>query len=257
MRIYLALADEPAFHPRMLREIVLARPGEVVGVSIVSHRSRKQSGIRYLRKHVRFWGARGALQIGTSLVARRMLSRLPLTPAIAGYHSIRAVCREYSIDCATAADVNGPDHLARLRALAPDVIVSSQGQIFGVDLLTLPPLGCINRHSALLPRYRGMRPVFWALHKGEQEVGVSVHRMEPAIDAGEVLARCRVPVRSGASLYDMYADVFDVSAHAILLALEVVEGKRAPVPPEDQPSSYYRIPKRSDVAAFRKRRRMV
>ncbi|MGZ7367589.1 formyltransferase family protein, partial [Streptococcus pyogenes] len=69
-------------------------------------------------------------------------------------------------------DANAPAFLARLRAHAPDVIVSfSASQVFRKELLRLPAKGCINLHCSLLPHYRGLLPSFWVLFHGEPRSG--------------------------------------------------------------------------------------
>ena len=65
--------------------------------------------------------------------------------------------------------------LAQLRELAPElVVVAAYGRILPDDILALPPMGCINVHSSLLPKYRGAAPINWAVIRGEKETGVTI-----------------------------------------------------------------------------------
>ncbi len=92
-------------------------------------------------------------------------------------------------------DVNAPGSLERVRALAPDLLVTADfGQILSADLLAIPPLGGINLHGSILPAYRGAAPVARAIEHGERESGISVIRMTPKIDAGGVIAVARTPI---------------------------------------------------------------
>jgi methionyl-tRNA formyltransferase len=92
-------------------------------------------------------------------------------------------------------DVNAAGALERVRALAPDLLVTADfGQILSADLLAIPPLGGINLHGSILPAYRGAAPVARAIEHGERESGVSVIRMTPKIDAGGVIAVARTPI---------------------------------------------------------------
>ena len=75
-----------------------------------------------------------------------------------------------------------------LRALRPDVlVVTAYGRILGRDLLTLAPLGAINVHASLLPRWRGAAPIQWAVASGETETGVTVMQMDEGLDTGDML----------------------------------------------------------------------
>ncbi len=96
-------------------------------------------------------------------------------------------------------DVLVTSHIKRLprllRGLQPDLIfVTGFPWRLPPELITLPRLGSINTHPALLPRYRGPDPVFWQLMNGEPEIGLTVHRMEADFDTGPILAQARVPL---------------------------------------------------------------
>ena len=67
-------------------------------------------------------------------------------------------------------------------------------QIFRAALLEVAHKGCLNVHSALLPRYRGLMPTFWVLKNGEKETGVSVFLVDKGIDSGPIVVQKRVPI---------------------------------------------------------------
>ena len=68
--------------------------------------------------------------------------------------------------------------LAILKELAPElIVVAAYGRILPDDILALPPKGCINVHSSLLPKYRGAAPINWAILNGEKETGVTIMHM--------------------------------------------------------------------------------
>src|SRR5438552_393478 len=81
-----------------------------------------------------------------------------------------------------------PAFIERLRALAPDVgVVVAYGHILKPDLLTLPRRGMINLHPSLLPELRGAAPVEWAILNGLTQTGVTIMRMDEALDSGPIL----------------------------------------------------------------------
>jgi methionyl-tRNA formyltransferase len=250
-RIYVVFAEEPVFHPAILQELLEARGKEIVGVAGVAHRRRNQSRWRYLGDQIAFWGGKG-LVLNTAAVAKcRLLDRSPLPWPRGSFHSLRRACAAHRVPYLTVTDVNDRAFLDHLGSLDLDVVVSSQGQIFGEELLALPRVGCINRHSALLPSYGGLRPVFWAMLNGEPEVGVSVHAMQRTIDGGDVLAQTRLPVARGASLYSLYKSIFAASGAAILRAIAVLEGSSDRPEVVRTSSSYFREPSRDDIKRFK------
>jgi methionyl-tRNA formyltransferase len=85
--------------------------------------------------------------------------------------------------------------LAELRAVAPDVIVvMAYGQILPAALLEIPPHGCVNIHTSILPKYRGAAPIQWALLNGDIETGVTLMKMDVGMDTGPMIAIARTPI---------------------------------------------------------------
>jgi methionyl-tRNA formyltransferase len=77
---------------------------------------------------------------------------------------------------------------AALGALRPDLlVVTAYGRILGRDLLTLAPLGAVNVHASLLPRWRGAAPIQWAVASGDRETGVTIMQMDEGLDTGDML----------------------------------------------------------------------
>jgi methionyl-tRNA formyltransferase len=77
---------------------------------------------------------------------------------------------------------------AELTALHPDaIIVVGYGRIIPQWMLDLPPLGNINLHASLLPKYRGAAPIQWAVAHGETVTGVTTMRIDAGLDTGDIL----------------------------------------------------------------------
>lgn len=96
-------------------------------------------------------------------------------------------------------DVLVTSHIKRLPSmlagLEPDLIfVTGFPWRLSPELLSLPKLGCINTHPALLPKYRGPNPLYWQVANGESEVGMTVHRMDAEFDTGPILAQGSAPI---------------------------------------------------------------
>ncbi|MDN5870743.1 MAG: methionyl-tRNA formyltransferase [Nitrococcus sp.] len=79
---------------------------------------------------------------------------------------------------------------AELAALAPDLmVVAAYGLILPPEVLAIPPLGCLNIHASLLPRWRGAAPIQRAMIAGDSRTGISIMRMDAGLDTGAVLAQ--------------------------------------------------------------------
>lgn len=136
---------------------------------------------------------------------------------------------------------------APLRQWRPDVlVVVAYGLILPQAVLELPPLGCINVHASLLPRWRGAAPVERALLAGDTVTGLSVMRMEAGLDTGPILLQQRVPIEerdTGGTLRDRLADL---SGPLLLRALEgLAAGTLSAVPqPTDGVTYAHKLEKR-------------
>ena len=99
--------------------------------------------------------------------------------------------------------------LEQLRELEPElIVVAAYGRILPDDILALPPMGCVNVHSSLLPKYRGAAPINWAVLNGERETGVTIMYMASELDAGDIIAQISTPIgeeEDAAALYDRLA----------------------------------------------------
>jgi methionyl-tRNA formyltransferase len=82
-----------------------------------------------------------------------------------------------------------------LTSVHPDLVVC-MGFPWKVpaDALAVPPLGWINGHPSLLPHHRGPVPVAWAIRNGEEDFGVTFHRMDAELDTGPILAQKATPL---------------------------------------------------------------
>ncbi|MCA1809162.1 MAG: methionyl-tRNA formyltransferase [Lentisphaerae bacterium] len=131
--------------------------------------------------------------------------------------------------------VNTAASVAAVRELQPEIIaVVAYGQILKREILSLPPLGCVNLHTSLLPAYRGAAPIQWAIAAGEQVTGVTTMFMNEGMDAGDIIFQEQEPIRDE----DNAATLHDRLAHrgAALLrrTLQAVRAGTAPRQPQDE-----------------------
>jgi methionyl-tRNA formyltransferase len=150
------------------------------------------------------------------------------------FRSVADLAESHRIPVFTPADVNGRGMVARLRALRPDVIFSFYyRKLVSREILDLPPLGALNMHGSLLPRYRGRCPVNWVLVHGETETGVSLHHMVEKADAGDVVAQRKVPIDPEDTAFTLHRKLAPAARALLAETLPAIREGRAPRVPQD------------------------
>lgn len=124
-------------------------------------------------------------------------------------------------------DVLQPERVRRrmvreqLAELGADVfVIVAFGQILSRRLLAVPPLGCVNVHASLLPRYRGPAPIQWAVIAGEQESGITVMQMDVGVDTGPILLQESLRLREGETAGSLHDRLAPLGARLLLRALD-------------------------------------
>lgn len=127
-----------------------------------------------------------------------------------------------------------PPERLRLAELQLDLIlVASYGELLDAAFLQLPRLGCLNVHGSLLPRHRGASPVQAAILAGDTETGVSIQRIVPALDAGDLLLSRITPIGPQETAGELFDRLAQLGAEAALEALELVASGQARYTPQD------------------------
>ncbi|WP_329183306.1 methionyl-tRNA formyltransferase [Actinacidiphila glaucinigra] len=133
---------------------------------------------------------------------------------------------------------NRPDDaelLETIKAAAPDIIVANNWRTWlPPEIFDLPPHGTLNVHDSLLPAYAGFSPIIWALVNGEERVGVTAHRMDGELDAGDVLLQRSVPVGPDDTATDLFHRTCDLIAPLVHESLDLIASGRAEWTPQDR-----------------------
>lgn len=125
--------------------------------------------------------------------------------------------------------------LGILRELSPElIVVAAYGKILPTDILGLPPKGCINVHSSLLPKYRGSAPINWAILNGDDETGVSIQYMAEGVDTGDVIASASTPISLEENAQQLYDRLAAMGAELICRVVSDIEQGSATAVPQDE-----------------------
>lgn len=124
--------------------------------------------------------------------------------------------------------------LAILKELDPElIVVAAYGRILPDDILALPPKGCVNVHSSLLPKYRGSAPINWAVINGDAETGVTVMHMASELDAGDIILQRSTPIHPEETAETLYGRLAAMGGELIVEAAARIEAGTAPRVPQD------------------------
>lgn len=241
--VYFILAEENLFHPKYLNSIfnkLDMNEFQIVGITIAKDKLPKGK-TDFLLKMLRLWGILGFLAIG-------FLSKLR---AIQKY-DIKSLAKNHNVPYIVSDNVNSDQHISYLKEKNIDIIVSSNGQIFKKKLLNIPSIACINRHSALLPEYAGVLPVFWAMLDNKKEFGVTLHYMVEAIDEGQPIFQKRIPLNPKKSLFENYVDAFNISVDATIEALNLLYENSKISNAYKSKVNYFTFPSHSKIQEFHK-----
>lgn len=111
-----------------------------------------------------------------------------------------------------------------LKSYQADVFaVTAYGRILPGQLLNIPPLGTINVHGSLLPKYRGAAPVQWAVLNGEAEAGITIMQMDEGMDTGDILLPGAIPVEADDTAGTMAVKLADLGGRLLVEALDKLQ----------------------------------
>lgn len=133
-----------------------------------------------------------------------------------------------------------PEAAEHLRALAPEVIVvAAYGQLLPPAVLAIPPLGCLNVHASLLPRYRGAAPISAAILAGDTVTGVTIMRLDAGMDTGDILAQAQLAILPDDTTASLSERLARLGATLLLATLpRWAAGEIVPQPQEHTQATY-------------------
>lgn len=112
----------------------------------------------------------------------------------------------------------------QLRSFNADVfVVVAYGKILSESVLSIPRIFCVNVHGSLLPKYRGAAPISWAITNGDIETGVTVMKMSPILDAGEIILQAKLVIDAKDTAGSLRERMAQLGATTLIEALEQIE----------------------------------
>lgn len=253
MRLLAIVSDEHTYQPLVYEPLLRELHSDFVGLVLVPFRNHKTPGAPTLRFLYDLYGPGGFCTKALQVVRSRLLNAAGAVIPFEKCYSLSRLADKYNVPLHRADNVNAPELIELAESLAPDLILSSQSQYVGRRLQAVPRIGVINKHAGLLPRYRGLYPVFWAMLNDEREIGVTVHFMNDKIDGGDILAQATIPIGADDTFESLYRKVVGLTP---ILFIRVIRGLAdGSITPRENPADLatcYSTPSHDDIARFKR-----
>lgn len=248
MRIVLLTQDDPFYLAKNIDYLAKNIPAhsQIVGTVVfeVSPFGKRESFWDKMKKTYSIFGLGFFVNYGIKFLVSKINPATKVKNILA-QHNIPLIEIE--------GGINKEENRNKIKSFNPDLLVSIAGnQIFKLPLINLAPKGCLNLHTALLPKYRGLMPSFWVLKNNEKETGVSVFFVDEGIDSGPILVQKRVEIgnRSQSELIEFTKKL---GMDAIWEAIEKIHiGNFELIPNPTEEMTYFTFPTREDVKEFLK-----
>lgn len=162
---------------------------------------------------------------------------------------VKQVAEKFSIPALTPAKLKGNQHLIdKLNDLKPDLVVlAAYGKIVPREILEIPSKGSLNVHPSLLPKYRGPSPIQSVLLNGEKETGVTIIKMNEKVDAGEILAQVKFPIKPEDTYESLGLKLFNQGGNILRQLISLwAEGEIKPQAQDETKATYTKIIKKEN-----------
>jgi methionyl-tRNA formyltransferase len=154
--------------------------------------------------------------------------------------AVKRLARESELAIYQPETLKDAAALERLRAAsARAVVVAAYGLILPQPVLDVAPLGALNIHASLLPRWRGAAPVQRALMAGDRETGITIMKMDAGLDTGPTMAQRRIAIAHDDDAQSLHDKLAALGAEMIVAALEDLEAGRARFTPQPTEGACY------------------
>ena len=246
MRIVVITQNDPFYLADNLDHLISNLPeyAEVAGVIVsdVSPFGKRESFVAKSFKTMRIFGLGFFFRYAMRFVINKINPN----------KKVFNVIKKYNIDIIDlSGSINSNQSLDAIRRVKPDLLISIAGnEIFRKPLIELAPKGCLNLHTALLPKYRGLMPSFWVLKNMESETGVSVFFVDEGIDSGPILIQKKIAINN-MSQEELIFISKRIGMDAIIEAVDKIHNDEISVlDNSDEEMTYYHFPTRNDVKEF-------
>lgn len=248
MNIIIITQDDPFYLAKNIDYLIKNLPynSVITGcvITSVSPFGKKESFVKKALKTFNIFGLRFFLRYSIRYIFA-MATKENKVGAVLKKHNIPRI--------ELTSSINSPESLKRIKYYSPDLLISIGGnEIFKRPLIDLAQHGCLNLHTAPLPKYRGLMPSFWVLKHQEKYTAVSVFYVDEGIDSGPILVQEKIEIK-GQSQEQLINQTKKIGMNCIVKAISKIQANDiSTIPNDDNQMTYYSFPTKDDVREFRR-----
>ncbi|MFH1082639.1 MAG: bifunctional UDP-4-amino-4-deoxy-L-arabinose formyltransferase/UDP-glucuronic acid oxidase ArnA [Pseudomonadota bacterium] len=156
------------------------------------------------------------------------------------FESVAELAAALNIPVYAPEDINHPLWVKKIREIEPDIIFSFYYRnLVQSPILDIPPMGCLNLHGSLLPKYRGRCPINWVLVNCEEETGVTLHYMTPRPDDGDIVCQKGIRISGDDTARSLHEKAATAAFEMLDDVLPQIAAGTAPRHPQDHAAATY------------------
>jgi methionyl-tRNA formyltransferase len=259
MRIFIVTMDDPVYTIPFIKEIISKRKKDIIGIASAKGDrlkiNKKRSKIVYVISLFMIMGCYHFMKNSALTIGFKIRKKISVVFPIIKSPSITSVAKENGIPSFEITSPNNSQFIMTLKSLEPDIIINQSQYILKSELLSIPKIGTLNRHNALLPKNRGRLTPFWVLFKHEKETGVSIHFVDEGMDSGPIVVQKRYTVNKVDSFNSIVSKNYKLAGSAMLEAIDLLEnGFKDFIPNKKEHANYNTVPTLIEAIKFRRDR---
>lgn len=164
--------------------------------------------------------------------------------------AVKQLAVEHNLPVYQPQNLKSPEEQQTLKSLNADaMIVVAYGLLLPPHILQTPPLGCLNVHASLLPRWRGAAPIQRAIEAGDPRSGITIMQMDEGLDTGDMLLTASCPIHDCDTAGDLHDRLLELGPPTLLTVLDQLQsGTEMRVVQDHTQSTYAKKLSREEAA---------
>ena len=152
----------------------------------------------------------------------------------------KVLAMEHNIPVFQPAKLRDGEALKIMQELKPDLtVVAAYGKILPKDILDVAPLGNVNVHGSLLPKYRGSAPIQWSVINGDKVTGITTMYMAEGMDTGDMIMKFELPIGEDETAGELFDRMAELGAESIEKTLELFDNGEVKAEPQNEEEATY------------------
>jgi len=260
MRILIITMDDPVQTNSFIKKIIENKHNDIIGIAITKKDrlsiKKGNSKVKYILSLLLIMGLSQFIKNSFIILSYKFKKKINhLLPTFVKDPSLKDVAKKYNIRTWEIQTPNNKNFLEEISTLEIDIIINQSQNILKKDLLSIPKIGIINRHNALLPKNRGRLTPFWVLYNDEKETGVSIHFVTEELDAGDIIVQKKINIDKNDNFNSLVKKNYELAPIAMLEAIDKLEeGFKNFIPNSKEKATYNTTPTFREAFEYRKKR---